>query len=129
MSTYTTPIGGFDSTTADGALGNSVLTNNNPPPAGSYTFGPAYDGTVFIIKDNRLYFCKPKRPEAWPSSYYIEVGNRQEPGVMGLFHNGQPYYLTLNRIFYIQGTGQSTFAPAPMKARCGVQSAQGAARR
>jgi hypothetical protein len=126
MTTYTTPLGSFDSDTGDGGLGASVLTSNDQPPAGSFTFGPAYDGTVFIIKDNRLYYSKPKRPEAWPSSYYIEVGTRQEPGVTGVFHNGQPYYLTLNQIFYIQGTGNNTFLPSPMKSRCGAQSSRGA---
>jgi hypothetical protein len=103
-----------------------LLTDNNRPPLGTFCFGPAYDGTCFIIKDNRLYYCKPKRPEAWPALYYIEVGPRQLPGVMGVFHGGQPHYLNTDEIWYIQGTGNGLFQPLPTNAKTGAQSVLGA---
>ena len=124
--TYTQPIGSFDTDTADGGLGESVLFDNGTPPAGTYCFGPAYDGTCFIIKDNLLYYCKPKRPEAWPSTYYIEIGPKQYPGKLGLFHNGQPLYFNANEIWYIQGTGSGLFQPIPTAAKTGAQSSKGA---
>ena len=126
MSTYTTPLARFDSYTSDGGLGPLLITNNDRPPLGSFVFGPAYDGTCFIIKDNRLYYCKPKRPEAWPALYYIEVGPRQLPGKTGVFHGGQPHYLNANEIWYIQGTGNGLFQPIPTNAKTGAQSPKGA---
>ena len=126
MTTYTVPFEDFDSDISDGGLGPEVVTDNNQPPLGSFVFGPAYDGTCFIIKDNRLYYCKPKRPEAWPALFYIEVGAPQHPGVSGVFHGGQPYYFTKNDIYYIQGTGNNLFQPVPMEAKTGAQSGRGA---
>lgn len=126
MTTYTLPIDDFDSTIPDGALGPELEIDHDRPPLGIYVFGPAYDGTCFIIKDNRLYYCKPKQPEYWPALFFVEVGAPQNPGVTGVFHNGQPYYFTKTDIFYIQGTGDGTFLPIPMKAKTGAQSLRGA---
>jgi len=126
MTTYTTPLGYFDSVTTDGGLGQVLATDNNRPPLGSFAFGPAYDGTCFIIKDNRLYYCKPKRPEAWPDLFYIEVGPRQLPGKTGVFHGGQPHYLNADEVWYIQGTGSGLFQPIPTNAKTGAQSVNGA---
>lgn len=124
--TYTQPITNFDVSKSDPSLGDLLETDHDRPPLGSFVFGPAYDGTCFIIKDNLLYYCKPKQPEYWPSLYYIEVSPPQFPGKVGLFHNGQTYYLTTTEIYYIQGTGHGTFLPLPMKAKCGSQSRRGA---
>lgn len=126
MTTYTNPIGSFDSSLPDGALGTEVSIDHDRPPLGSFVFGPAYDGTVFIIKDNRLYYSKPKQPEYFPELNYIEVSTPQFPGKTGVFHNSQPYYLTSNEIFYIQGTGEGTFFPMPLEAKAGAQSLLGA---
>lgn len=126
MTTYTTPLGSFESSRGDAFLGNAVDTDNDRPPLGSFVFGPAYDGTVFIIKDNRLYYSKAKRPEAWPSLNYIEVGPVQFPGKTGVFYNNQPYYLTSKDIYYIQGTSSGSFQPVPTKAKTGAQSVFGA---
>lgn len=115
-----------DTNTADGSLGSAVSSNNDRPPLGSFVAGPAYDGTCFIILNNLLYYCQPKQPESWPSSYYIEVSTPQFPGQTLVFHNGQPYYLTKNNIYYIQGTGNSTFFPIIMKAKTGAQGIFGA---
>jgi hypothetical protein len=126
MTTYTTPLDSFDTYTSDAGLGTEVQTDRDRPPTGSFVFGPAYDGTCFIIKDNLLYYCKPKQPEAWPALFFIEIGAPQTPGVTGIFHGGQPHYFTKNSIYYIQGTGQSTFQPIPLKAKTGAQSIRGA---
>lgn len=111
---------------ADGNLSGTIPSTNSRPPAGTYVAGPAYDGTCFIVKDNLLYYCPAKQPEYWPSTYFIEVSPVQFPGKMVVFQNGQPYYLTVNEIYYIQGTGVGTFFPLPMKAKTGTQSVQGA---
>jgi len=116
----------FDSSTADSGLGTEVRTDNDRPPLGGFVFGPAYDGTCFIIKDNRLYYCRPKQPEAWPPLYYIEIGQLDFPGVTGVFFNGQPHYLTKNNIYFIQGTAQGVFNPVPMSSKTGAQSVRGA---
>ena len=123
----TVPFGQFDSFTGDGGLGAEVKIDRDRPPLGTFTFGPAYDGTCFIIKGNRLYYCKPKQPEAWPSLFYIEVDQPEFPGKTGVFHNGQPHYFTTKDIFYIQGTGQGLFQPIRLSAKTGSQSIRGAA--
>lgn len=115
-----------DTNTADASLGAQLVTTSDRPPLGSFVFGPAYDGTCFIIKDNLLYYCRPKEPESWPSTYFIEVSTPEFPGKTGVFHNGQPYFLTKNNIFYVQGTGNSTFFPIIMKAKTGAQGIFGA---
>lgn len=126
MSTFTAPIATFDSNLADGLLGGEVQIDHDRPPLGSFVFGPAYDGTCFILKDNLLYYCKPKQPEYWPSLYFIEVGQPQFPLKTGLFYNQQPYVFTKNEIYYIAGTGNGTFLATPTKARTGAQSVLGA---
>jgi len=126
MTTTTCPFDDFQTYAGDGTLGASVEIDRDRPPLGSFTFGPAYDGTCFIIKDNRLYYCKPKQPEEWPSLYYIEVGTPSLPGKTGLFHNGQVHYLNANEIWYVQGTGNNLFQPFPTSARTGAQSIRGA---
>ena len=126
MSTYTTPIDEFDTSTSDGALGPEVQFDRDRPPLGSFVFGPAYDGTCFILKDNRLYYCKPKQPEAWPALYYIEVGPISFPLTSGLLHNGQVYCFNQNDIFYVQGTGNGTFLPLRRDCKTGAQSIRGA---
>jgi len=123
---YSVPLDTFDSTQADSDLGDLVATDHDRPPLGSFVLGPAYDGTCFIIKDNLLYYCKPKQPEYWPALYYIEVSVPQFPGKAAVFHNGQLYYLSAIEIYYIQGTGNGTFLPLPMKAKTGAQSIRGA---
>jgi hypothetical protein len=123
---YTTPLEQFDTTVTDGGLGIQVNTTNDRPPLGSFTFGPAYDGTCFILKDNRLYYCKTKRPEAWPELNYIELGAQQVPLETGVFHNGQPHVFSHDEIYYIQGTGGGVFQPIPLKAKTGAHSINGA---
>jgi len=125
MSTYTQPFGDFDTSTSDGALGGLLLTTQDRPPLGSFVFGPAYDGTCFILKDNLLHYCKPKQPEAWPALFFIEVTTPQFPLKTGLFYNQQPYVFASNEIYYIAGTGDGTFLPSRTQAKTGAQSILG----
>lgn len=120
------PFDSMDSVRLDSGLGDLVANDHDRPPLGSFVFGPAYDGTCFILKDNLLYYCKPKQPEYWPSLYYIEVSTPQFPLQTGVFHNGQPYVFSKTEMYYIQGTGDGTFFPLPMKAKTGAQSIRGA---
>jgi hypothetical protein len=116
----------IDTNTADASLGDKVEIDHTTVPLGTVVIGPAYDGTCFILKDNLLYYCKPKQPEYWPATYYIEVSALQNPLVTGVFHNGQLYCLSGDDIFYIQGTGHGTFFPIKMKALTGAQGQFGA---
>ena len=126
MTTYTAPINDFDSNLSDGFLGTEVARDHDRPPLGSFVFGPAYDGTCFILKDNLLYYCKPKQPEYWPALFFIEVTTPQFPLKTGLFYNQQPYVFSSNEIYYIAGTGSGTFLASPTQARTGAQSIFGA---
>ena len=61
MTTSTTPFDDFDTAVSDGSLGSAVSIDRDRPPLGSFVFGPAYDGTCFILKANLLYYSKPKK--------------------------------------------------------------------
>ncbi len=124
--TTTNFLGSVETSNADSALGDIVAEDHDRPPYGSFVFGPAFDGTCFILKANLLYYCKPKQPEYWPALYFIEVGTKQSPLITGLFHNGQTYVLSKTELYFIQGTGANRFNPLPMKAKTGAQSKLGA---
>lgn len=124
---YTVLFGDLDSTLVDGDLGDLLETDHDRIPTGAtFVFGPAYDGTCFALVGNLLYYCKPKQPEYWPATYFVETGAPQFPLKTGVFHNGQAYVLTKNDIYYVQGTGNGTFFPLPMKAKTGAQGMRGA---
>ena len=127
MTTYTTPIDNFDSNLADAFLGIEVAIDHDRPPLGTFVFGPSYDGTCFILKDNLLYHCKSKQPEYWPSLFFVEVSPPQFPLKTGLFYNQQPYVFSQNEIYYVAGTSGNTFLPSKTNARTGAQSILGAA--
>jgi len=116
----------YDSNAADTSLGELVETNHSRPPTGEFVIGPNYNGTAFIIDNKNLYYCKPRQIEYWPTDYYIEVSTEQFPLQIAVFFNGQPYCLSKNEIYYIQGTGHNTFQPLAMKARTGAQGIYGA---
>jgi len=111
----------------DGATTNTVETDHDRPPLGSKVFGPMFDGTCFIIKDNLLYFSKAKQPDYWPTTNYVECGPSQYPLKTGIIYNGQFHALSQNEIYYIQGSGSTTFFPIPLKAKTGVASVNGVA--
>jgi len=111
-----------DTNTADGSLGDAVETDHDRPPLGTFVIGPNFNGVCFILKDNRLYFCKAKQPEYWPTTYYVEVGTLQNPCISATFYGGQLYVLTKYRIFHIQGTGPTTFFPIQLDALTGTQA-------
>lgn len=116
----------LDTNTADTALGGLVEEDNDPPPDGSIVAGPFYDGVLFITSENLLYFCKTKRPESWPSTNFIEVGNRQNPIKCLTGFAGQAYALSQSKLWFIQGTGSSTFFPVPLESMTGAQGRFGA---
>ena len=116
----------LDTDTADTALGTEVATDHDRPPLGTFVLGPSYNGTCFILKDNLLYYCKPKQPEYWPVAYYIEVSPTQFPLQCMVFYNGQPYVLSKQRIYYISGSGHTTFFPWPVDSVTGCRNANAA---
>lgn len=116
----------LDSSTADSALGSEVAIDHDRPPLGTIVVGPAFDGSVFMIKDSNLYSCKPKQPEYWPSDFYIEASTLQFPGKTGLFHNGQLHYLTANDIYLMQGSSIQKMIPIKQNAKTGAQGIFGA---
>ncbi len=115
-----------DTTTLDASLGGLVATDHDLPPGGQSVYGPYYDGTVFIIKNNLLYYSKPKQPEYWPATYFIEVSQLQKPGQCLVINNAQVYFITKQKIYYIQGTGDGTFFPLQMESMTGAQNQFGA---
>lgn len=127
MTTYSSPSADFDSSLADAALGpEAELDHDRVPDGVQFVFGPTFDGTVFGIKSNLLYYCKPKQPEYWPALFYVEVSQPQFPLQVGLLHGGQVYCLSKRDVYYLQGTGNGTFLPFKRDCKTGAQSVQGA---
>ena len=117
----------ISSTTADADLGLEVETDHNRPPAtGTVVFGPLFNGISFIIDGPNLHYCLAKKVEYWPTTHFIEVSNLQFPGITGLLWNGQPYVMTKNDIFFIQGSSHGSFFPLKMQAKTGAQGIYGA---
>jgi len=116
----------IDTSIADASLGTTVATDHDRPPLGTYVAGPSFNGTLFIIKDHRLYFSKTKQPEYFPSTNFIDVGIVQYGGKCVVLYDKQPYYLTKNKIYFIYGSSSSDFIPKDMAAKTGTQSSNGA---
>jgi hypothetical protein len=119
----------IDDTATDDELGTLEHSGNDPPPAGgSYVFGPTANGTLFLIKNHQVHYCKPQRPEYWPSSYYIDVSAIQYPLVCGVIYDTMPYVFDKREIYYLAGTqfadlpDMTTFRPYPQSARAGAMS-------
>lgn len=113
-----------DTNTADSSLTSTEPpTDHDRPPLGSVVFGPAFDGSLFILYENKIYFCKTKQPEYWPTAYYVEAGSLQYPLIAGIIFNGQVYVLSQLDIYVLQGTSYNTFFPVPMAALCGTRAA------
>ena len=115
-----------DTSTTDASLGTEVATNHNRPPLGTVVAGPFYGGVSFILKDNLLYYSLSKQPEYWPTTNFIEIGPPQFPGKAIVEFGGQPYVLTEDRIWFIQGTGGGLFNPIPIASLAGASNQFGA---
>ncbi len=94
--------------------------DHDRPPLGNHCAGPFFGGYVFILKDNKIYWCKAKQPEYWPSWYWDEISEPQDPGMALIDFGGTVFALTKERIVQIQGTGSSTFFPVVMESFCGT---------
>jgi hypothetical protein len=111
--------------TSDTSLSITAPSNHDRPVAGSFTLGPNFNGTCFILFKNYLYFCLPKQPEYWPATYYVEVSPIQEPLIAGIFYTGQLYLATKNSIYSVPGAGAQTFFPVKQAALTGIQGKKG----
>jgi hypothetical protein len=109
-----------DTTTTDAALGALVATDHDRPPAGTIVAGPVYDGYVFMVKDNLLYWCKPKQVEYWPADNFVEVSEIQEPIKALSVHDGQLYLATENRLYWVQGILSTAFNATLIESKAGA---------
>lgn len=109
----------------DGSLGSEIETDHDRPPLGTVVIGPDFNGYLFMLKDNLLYYCKPKQPEYWPANYYIEVSPLQDPLTGAVLINGQVYVLTQSEVYLVQGTGYQSFFPLRQAARTGALAHRG----
>lgn len=116
----------LDTTTEDSAVGGQVETDNDPPPGGTLVGGPFYNGVLFIVQNNLLYYSKVKRPESWPSTNFIEVSTIQDPLRCMATFSGQPYVLSKRHMWLVQGTGANTFFPLPFATMTGAINQYGA---
>lgn len=108
----------------DAALGVSAPSDHDPPPTGiTHLWGPAFNGVLFGLVGNRVYFSKPGEPEYWPPTYYIEIGSPQHPLVSGTVFAGQAYTASQHQLYSIGGTGADTFTEIPLGSTTGTFSA------
>ncbi len=124
----------FDDNNTDSELGTLLHTDHNRPPAeGTYVMGPTANGTVFLLKQHRAYYCKPQQPEYWPSTYYVDVCSVQYPLVCGVFYDTRPYLFDARTIYYLAGVqfadlpNLTTFRPYPQEAMAGALNANAVA--
>lgn len=120
-----------DDTNTDDVLGTLIHSDHNRPPEnGTFTFGPTANGTIFILKNNRAYYCKPQQPEYFPSLYYVDVSSIQFPLVCGVFYDTRPYLFDRREIYYLAGTqfadlpDMTTFRPYPQESQAGALNSE-----
>jgi hypothetical protein len=102
-------------------LGNAVETDHNRVPDNVTALSnEPVNGYLFASVGHKVYFCKPQQPEYWPTNYFIEVGTPQFPVRSIQIWNGQPYAITTDEVWQIQGTGFESFYGIPMKAKTGT---------
>ncbi len=106
----------------DEELGTAVARDHDRPPLGTQVLGPSFDGVLFIIKDNLLYYSKPNQPEYWPALNYVEASPVQFPIQAGAFIGGQLFIASKIEIYQVQGTGSQSFFPLPIASLAGEQS-------
>jgi hypothetical protein len=115
----------FSDDLADASLGTQVeIDHYRPPTGGIFLGGPAFSGCLFMGVGNNLYYSKPKQPEYWPGTYYIEVSPQQLPLKAIAFWAGQTFVANVSDIYMIQGTDPTSFFPLKMAAQCGTLSYQ-----
>lgn len=116
-----------DTNTADASLGAQESATHDRIPIGiNQVLGPFYNGVVFGITSNRLYYCSTQQPEYWPTNNYIEVGARQRPLTCLINYLGQAYAFSSKSLWYIQGTGAGVFHPINLRSMSGAFNKFGA---
>ena len=111
----------LDTSTTDIALGVEIEYDHDRPPLGTIVLGPSYDGYVFMLLDNKLYYSKARQPEYWPVANYVEISPLQFPLRNACLFAGTLFCLPDVEIYQVQGTGSSSFFPLPMKAQTGTR--------
>ena len=118
----------LDTNKDDLSLGSAVAENHNRPPfGGSLVLGPIYDGICLMALDNLLYYSLSKQPEYWPTTQFLEIGNKQFPITAMLVAAGQAYVFTRERLWFIQGTGVNSLHPIPMSTMTGAVNSRAVA--
>ena len=96
----------YSTTTADSGLGSAVEFDNNIPPKCSLC--AEFLEHLFLAGDpdnpHYLYYSKRYRVESYPSSYYVEIGDANDPitalapiaGVLGVFSRDTKYRVSGN---------------------------------
>ena len=113
---------------ADGALGSAVETDNDRPPNASWCW--SFQEHVFLCRDasnpHYLWPSKRFRPEAFPATGFLEIGNPDDPlqcvignaGLLGAFSRLTKYRILGNAVsgFVHQEALSRRGTPAPMAA-------------
>ncbi len=77
----------FTDNVADSSLGSAIPTLKDPPTTGN-RFIEAFKNRLWIagetVNPRRLYFSEYFEPEAWPSSYYVDVPMTPGDEITGL---------------------------------------------
>lgn len=118
----------YSSTIADGSLGDTLASDNTVPPEASWvTF---FQEHAILVRDadnkHYMWFSKRFRPEAVPSTNFIEIGNPDDPlqcaitvaGLLGVFARRTKYRILGNVTtgFVAQEAISQRGTPSPMAA-------------
>lgn len=116
----------WSSTTLDAALGEEVEDDNDQPPDASWV--TAFQEHAFLCRDaenpHYLWYSKRFRPESWPTTQFLEIGNPDDPlqcalplaGMLGVFSRLTKYRVVGNATsgFVAQEALSRRGTPAPM---------------
>jgi hypothetical protein len=110
----------------DEGLGDEVEEDHDRLPDDVVAvLGPDYNGYLFALTGNSVYFSKPKQPEYWPSTYFVEVASPDDELVGGCLYEGKVYVFTRDKAYEISGTGYQSFFPLPIAQSVGALDQDG----
>ena len=116
---------------ADSELGSAVEFDNDPPPTAPFIV--EYQGSLFLLTQNNVYWSKRYRPESVPPENFVQISSPSDPltcgvsvaGSLGVFTRATKYRVTgdtINGFIPIEALSKrGTTSPAAL-----VASEQGA---
>lgn len=112
----------YVSSKKDSDLGEILSTDNDLPPSMIDMAGPHFDrifGIDSSLRDKTVY-SKAKEPDAFPVLNYFLTGTPADPQQRIILFEGIIYIFTVNGIYAVQGTDETSFISYKTRASRGT---------